>query len=81
MGNSTGNRPHCKKVIFDFNEIYSVCRAFNSKNFDRKILKNFRFHGVKPKILLPVKCQKRFFLQNFDQWFWIVFSSSKQDQK
>jgi hypothetical protein len=38
-----------------------------------KILKSFCFHGVKPNILSPVKCQKRFFFLNFDQWFLIVF--------
>jgi hypothetical protein len=55
MGNSTGNRPPCTKVIFYFIEIFSVCEAFNSKHFNKKILKSFYFDGAKPKILLPVK--------------------------
>jgi hypothetical protein len=34
MGISMGSQPQCTKVISDFDEIFSVCRAFNSTHFD-----------------------------------------------
>ncbi len=30
------SQPRCTKVVSDFDEIFSVCRAFNSKHFDKK---------------------------------------------
>jgi hypothetical protein len=36
LGISTGSLTHCTKVITDFDEIFSVCKAFNSKHFDKK---------------------------------------------
>jgi hypothetical protein len=65
-------------VISDFDEIFSVCRAFNSDHFDKKkFSKSFCFHGARPKILLSLKCQKRVFTE-----FWpIVFDSFLHQNK
>jgi len=32
-----------QEIISDFDEIFSVCRAFNSEHFDKKIAKGFCF--------------------------------------
>jgi hypothetical protein len=37
MGNSMGTQPDHTDVETDSAEAFRVCRAFNSKNFDKKI--------------------------------------------
>jgi hypothetical protein len=40
------------KIILNFEKTFSVCRAFNSKHFDKKkFLKSTYFDGVRLKIL------------------------------
>ena len=56
---SMGSQSWCTKVISDRDEIFSVCRAFNSKNFDKKSFsKTCYFHEDILKILLSMKNQK-----------------------
>ena len=44
------------EVVIDFDENFRICRAFNSKNIDKKIfLKSFHFDQDKSKILKMVK--------------------------
>jgi hypothetical protein len=57
------SQPRRTKVVLNFDEIFRVYRAFNSKHFDKKFLKCFCFRKNKFKILLAVKCQKRRFSQ------------------
>jgi hypothetical protein len=46
-------------VISDFDEIFSVCRAFNSDHFDKKkFSKSFCFHGARPKNTVITKISK-----------------------
>ncbi len=41
-GISMGSQPRCTKVFSDFDKIFSACKAFNYKHFDKKIsLKTF----------------------------------------
>jgi hypothetical protein len=50
------------KVFSYFDKMFSVCRALNSKQFDKKIFfKSFCFHRERNKILLAIKRQKRLF--------------------
>jgi len=35
-GISMKSQPQCTKVIFDFDKIFSICRALNSKHFDKR---------------------------------------------
>ena len=52
MGISIRSQPWCTKVIADFDEIFSVCRAFNFKLIDKKIFsKRLCFDRDKWKIL------------------------------
>ena len=51
-GISIRSQPWCTKVIADFDEIFSVCRAFNPKLIDKKnFSKRLCFDGDKWKIL------------------------------
>jgi hypothetical protein len=43
MGNSTASQPHCTKVVSDFEEIFSIGIALNSKHFDKKNFKKLMF--------------------------------------
>jgi hypothetical protein len=53
-----GTQPRRTKVISNFDEIFKVYRAFNSKHLDKKkFLKSFCFHKNILKILLGVKCK------------------------
>jgi hypothetical protein len=52
-GYSMRSQPRYIKMFSDFDEIFSVSRAFNSKHFDKKkILKSLCFHKNILKILL-----------------------------
>jgi hypothetical protein len=54
-----GSQPQCTKVFSAFEEIFSVCRAFNSEHFDKKkFSKSFYFREDTLKILLLLKCRK-----------------------
>ena len=47
-GISIRSQPWCTKVIADFDEIFSVCRAFNPKLIDKKYFsKRLCFDGDK----------------------------------
>jgi hypothetical protein len=46
-----GSQTQCTKVFSDFEKIFSVYRAFNSKHFDKKkFSESFYFHGDTLKI-------------------------------
>jgi len=46
------SQPRRTKMAYNFDEVFSICRAFNSKHFDiKRILKRFYFHEDRFKIL------------------------------
>jgi len=58
------------KIILNFEKTFSVCRAFNSKHFDKKMfLKSAYFDEVRLKILQTLKNQ---FLKNLKNQSFIV---------
>jgi hypothetical protein len=77
MGISMGSQPRCTKVFSDFDKIFSACKAFNYKHFDKKnFFKNFFFHRVRLKILLGQNTKNDTLINSF-----FKFSLRKQGQK
>jgi hypothetical protein len=47
-----GNRPVVQKFFSDFDKVFGICRALDSKHFHKKIFfQSFCFHREKLKIL------------------------------
>jgi hypothetical protein len=80
VGISTGSRPHRTKSISDFNETFSVDRAFNSKHFDKKsFLKRFCFHREKLKLLLGENPKNGLFY-TLEKKFLLIFSAKTKSK-
>jgi hypothetical protein len=80
LGVSTGSRPHRTKSFSDFNETFSVDRAFNSKHFDKKkFLKSFCFHREKFKILLGENPKNGLFY-TLERKFLLIFSTKMRSK-
>jgi hypothetical protein len=59
------------EYLINFEETFSVCKAFNSEHFDKKtFLKSAYFDGDRLKILWILKIQ---FLKNLKKSAFIVF--------
>jgi hypothetical protein len=68
------------KSFSDFNEIFSVDRALNSKHFDKKIfLKSFYFHREKLKILLGENLKNGLFY-TLEKKFLLIFSTKTKSK-
>ncbi len=68
------------KSFSDFNETFSVDKAFNSKHFDKKIfLKSFCFHGEKLKMLLGENPKNGLFY-TLEKKFLLIFSAKTRSK-
>jgi hypothetical protein len=76
-----GSQPWCTKIVSDFDETFSVYRAFNVEHFDKnKFQKSFCYHGDILKIFLWKNAKKWSFLGSLELWFFVVFSTKAESK-